>query len=95
MRWLDYYTGTVFEAHDRGGDFRNILVTVFDENTSLASIELSQELHRNGFITAVYPQPGNIDEQFKCAGRIGSRPAVVIGLMEIIPEILARENGLC
>ncbi len=171
VRGLDYYTGTVFEARDRDGDFRAILgggrydnlvsdvggtpvpamgfamgdmviklvlekfkhlpskaeslhppilVTVFDENTFLASIELSQELRRNGFDAAVYPQPGNISKQFKYAGRIGSRLAIVIGpdelangevtiknlvtyqqqkvarkaLLEIIPEILAEENGL-
>jgi len=138
VRGLDYYTGTVFEARDRDGDFRAILgggrydnlvsdvggvpvpamgfamgdmviklvlekfkhlpsreesmhppilVTVFDENTYLSSIELSEELRRNGYAAAVYPQPGNIGKQFKYAGRIGSRLAIVMG-----PDELARSE---
>lgn len=131
IRGLDYYTGTVFEAKELGGDIRRsilgggrydnlmadvggdrlpgigfamgdvvfllileklgllpkgedlyrdtILVTVFEENSLLASFSLAAELRGAGIKVSCYPEPAKLQKQFKYADRVGMRLAVVLG----------------
>jgi histidyl-tRNA synthetase len=131
VRGLQYYTGTVFEAWEVGGEIRRsllgggrydrllsdvggtplpavgfalgdvvmtlllekygllpahlteypaaILVTVFDAEHHLASLELAADLRRNGLQVALYPDPDKLARQFKYADKIRARLALVLG----------------
>jgi len=130
IRGLDYYTGTVFEAWEKQGDFRAILgggrydnlvadvggnplpgvgfamgdmvislvlkkydclgenisatpapilVTVFDQDSLLASYRLAAELRASGLNVNCYPTAARLGKQFKYADRIGARLAAVLG----------------
>jgi histidyl-tRNA synthetase len=56
-----------------------VLVTVFDENSLLASFALAEELRRDGFKVSCYPEPAKLSRQFKFADRTGILLAVIIG----------------
>jgi len=131
MRGLLYYTGTVFEAWEVGGDIRRsilgggrydnlladvggdplpavgfamgdvvitlllekygllpseldinpapVLVTVFDEERQLASLELGAKLRKAGLNAVVYPEAIKLGKQFKYADRIGAKVVLVLG----------------
>lgn len=131
MRGLLYYTGTVFEAWEVGGDIRRsilgggrydnlledvggdpmpavgfamgdvvvtlllekygllpsgldvnpapVLVTVFDLECQLASLELGANLRKAGLQAIVYPELIKLGKQFKYADRIGARVTLVLG----------------
>lgn len=131
VRGLLYYTGTVFEAWEVGGEMRRsilgggrydnllaavggdplpavgfamgdvvltlllekydllpkdldvnpapVLVTVFDEQRHLASLELAAKLRAAGLNVAVYPEAAKLGKQFKYADRIGARVTLVLG----------------
>jgi histidyl-tRNA synthetase len=133
IRGLDYYTGTVFEAWDVGGDGRAvlggghydnlvadvggsplagvgfamgdvmislllqkysltpdytpfdnaILVTLFDEDRTLAALSFSARLREQGFKVLVYPEPAKLQKQLKYADRLGVRIVAVIGPDEV------------
>ena len=135
VRGLQYYTGTVFEAWEVGGDIRRsllgggrydnllsdvggatlpavgfalgdvvmtlilekydllprdlpvfpaaVLVTVFDADHQLASLQLAAELRRAGLRVALYPDADKLARQFKYADRIRMRVALVIGPDEL------------
>jgi histidyl-tRNA synthetase len=130
---LDYYTGTVFEAWDVGGDGRAvlggghydnlvadvggsplagvgfamgdvmislllqkysltpdytpfdnaILVTLFDEDRTLAALSFSARLREQGLKVLVYPEPAKLQKQLKYADRLGVRIVAVIGPDEV------------
>ena len=133
IRGLDYYTGTVFEAWDVGGDGRAvlggghydnlvadvggsplagvgfamgdvmislllqkysltpdytpfdnaILVTLFDEDRTLAALSFSARLREQGLKVLVYPEPAKLQKQLKYADRLGVRIVAVIGPDEV------------
>jgi histidyl-tRNA synthetase len=131
MRGLLYYTGTVFEAWEVGGEIRRsilgggrydnllsdvggdslpavgfamgdvvitlllekygllptdldvnpapVLVTVFDEERQLASLQLATKFREAGLNVVVYPEATKLGKQFKYADRIGARVTLVLG----------------
>ena len=135
VRGLDYYTGTVFEAHEVSGAIRRsilgggrydnlladvggdplpgtgfamgdmvvglvlekynllpsqdqlspaqVLVTVFDEDTLLASYTLAADLRQSDLKVATYPEAVKLGKQFKFANRSGARVVAILGPDEI------------
>ena len=133
IRGLDYYTGTVFEAFELGGQSRailgggrydnlvsdvggmrlpgvgfamgdvvielvlrdagvipeqlgdkpQVLVTVFDEDTLAASLQVARELREAGYRVVAYPEVDKLGKQFKFADRLGAPLAVVLGPDEL------------
>lgn len=135
VRGLLYYTGTVFEAWEVGGDIRRsilgggrydnllsdvggeslpavgfamgdvvitlllekygllpkdlkvnpapVLVTIFDEERQLASLQLATKLREAGLNVVVYPEATKLGKQFKYADRIGIRVTLVLGPEEV------------
>jgi histidyl-tRNA synthetase len=131
VRGLLYYTGTVFEAWEVGGEIRRsilgggrydnllsdvggeslpavgfamgdvvitlllekygllpegldvnpapVLVTVFDEERQLASLQLATKLREAGLKVVVYPEAAKLGKQFKYADRIGAKITLVLG----------------
>lgn len=129
IRGLDYYTGTVFEARDREGEFRailgggrydnlvgevggdripgvgfamgdvviglvaqkygkvpplrpsptDILVTVFDQTSLFAALQLAAELRQAGLRVEWYPEAAKLDRQLKYADGTGVRFAAIVG----------------
>ncbi len=68
---------------DRDKSPAKVIVTIFDENSQLASYKLSAELRRDGIPVYTYPTPEKLGKQFKHADRIGAKIAVVLGPEEI------------
>jgi histidyl-tRNA synthetase len=60
-----------------------VLVTIFDESTTAASFEVATELREAGLNVAIYPAVDKLGKQFKYAGRIGAKVALVLGPDEI------------
>lgn len=60
-----------------------ILVTIFDEETTLISLSIATKLRNSGFAVQLFPQATKIGKQFKFADRSNIRYAVVIGPEEI------------
>ena len=131
VRGLLYYTGTVFEAWEVGGEIRRsilgggrydnllsdvggeslpavgfamgdvvltlllekygllptnldvnpapVLVTVFDEERQLASLQLATNLRKAGLKVVVYPEATKLGKQFKYADRIGVKVTLILG----------------
>jgi len=69
-----------------------VFVTTFDENTVLASLELSNELRQAGFAVEWYPEPVRLPRQFKYADRQGIPMAVILGPEEIQRGEVALKN---
>ena len=67
----------------------DVMVTVFNEDTLLPSYSLSAELRQAGLKVSCYPEVQKLGKQFKHAGRIGSRVAVILGPDEITNEVVA------
>jgi histidyl-tRNA synthetase len=129
VRGLDYYTGTVFEARDRDGEFRavlgggrydnlvgdvggdrlpgvgfamgdmvvslviekfgrkpalavspsQVLVTLFDGESTTGAMALARDLRAVGLNTEVYPEAAKLNRQLKYADGKGIRFAVIAG----------------
>ena len=60
-----------------------VMVTVFDEDSLLASYQLSAELRKAGLCVYTYPTADKLAKQFRHAERIGSGLAVILGPDEI------------
>ena len=60
-----------------------MLVTIFDEESQLASLALAAELRQAGIQVDCYPEAAKLGKQFKYADRQGIRLAVVLGSDEI------------
>lgn len=60
-----------------------VMVTVFDEDSLLASYQLSAELRKAGLGVYTYPTADKLTKQFRHAERIGSGLAVILGPDEI------------
>jgi len=66
-----------------------VLVTVFDEQTQLASFQFAARLRQAGLKVACYPEPAKIARQFKYGDRMGMRVAVVLGPDELAEQTAA------
>ncbi len=64
-----------------------ILVTVFNEDTQLESLSLSEELRQAGLKVNCYPQVDKIGKQLKYGDRTGIKVAVLLG-----PDELANQS---
>jgi len=70
----------------------SVLVTIFDEDTTLAAYKLASELRAAGLNVAIYPEVAKLGKQFKYADRIGTRLAVVLGPDEIANNQVSIKN---
>ncbi len=57
----------------------DVLVTVFDEASLLASVSLAASLRRDGLNVSVYPETVKLQKQLKYADRLGVRWVVIAG----------------
>jgi histidyl-tRNA synthetase len=71
---------------------QTVLITVFNEDTLLASYGLAAELRRVGVKTACYPEPAKLTKQFKFADRTGIRLVVALGPDEIANGAVTIKN---
>ncbi len=146
MRGLLYYTGTVFEAWEVGGEIRRsilgggrydnllsdvggdslpavgyamgdvvitlllekygllpkdldvnpapVLVTVFDEERQLASLEMATRLRSADMKVVLYPEVAKLGKQFKYADRIGAKVTLVLGPDEVEKDQVTVKNLL-
>jgi len=75
-----------------------VMVTVFDEESQLASYQLCAELRRAGLNVYSYPVADKLGKQFRHADRIGAKIALVLGPDEIkagqvaIKDLASREQ---
>ena len=60
-----------------------VLITIFDDNTLLASFSLAEELRNAGFKVSCYPEASKLSKQFKFADRMGIGLAVIMGPDEL------------
>ena len=77
---------------DRDTSPAKVLVTVFSEDTLMASYQLSADLRRKGISVSTYPTPEKLGKQFKYADRIGAQIALVLGPEEIQEGKVAIKN---
>ncbi len=56
-----------------------VLVTVFDDSCSVASLKLAAALRENGVKTILYPENAKLPKQFKFADRMNIKYVMVIG----------------
>lgn len=83
---------------ERDSSPAQVMVTVFDEETQLASYQLCAELRKGGFKVYSYPVPDKLGKQFRHADRIGTKIALVLGPDEIkagevaIKDLSSREQ---
>ncbi len=56
-----------------------VLVTIFDENSTVAAYRLAADLRQEGIRAAVYPEPVKLMKQLKYADRMGIKLAVIVG----------------
>jgi histidyl-tRNA synthetase len=64
---------------DLGNSPASILVTVFDDERWMSSLEFAAELRTAGLNVIVYPSAAKLPKQFKYADRLGVSTVVVIG----------------
>jgi len=64
---------------EMGGSPASILVTVFDSERLITSLELAAELRSAGFMVACYPELAKLPKQFKYADRMRISTVIVIG----------------
>ncbi len=69
-----------------------IMVTIFDDSTVGASFEIAAEMRAAGLKVAVYPAVDKLGKQFKYAGRIGAKVAIVLGPDEVAQNQVAVKN---
>ncbi len=77
---------------DRNSSPARVMVTVFDEESLLASFKLSAELRKAGLAVYSYPIADKLGKQFKHADRIGAKFAVILGPDEISKNEIAVKN---
>jgi len=83
---------------DRDNSPAQVMVTVFDEESQLASYQLCAELRGAGLNVYSYPLADKLGKQFRHADRIGAKIALVLGPDEIkagevaIKDLASREQ---
>ena len=69
-----------------------VMVTVFDEESLMASYQFGAELRQAGFNVYSYPTPDKLGKQFRHADRIGACVAVILGPDEIANNQVALKD---
>lgn len=69
-----------------------IMVTVFNEDTQLESVSLSEELRQAGLNVSCYPQVDKIGKQLKYGDRTGIKVAVLLGPDELANQSLTLKD---
>ncbi|UCE05157.1 MAG: histidine--tRNA ligase [bacterium] len=69
-----------------------VLVTIFDEDTKKASLEITNKLRSAGIKTEIYFDSGGLKKQFKYANKKGIPYVVIIGPDEIAKNELSLKN---
>ena len=69
-----------------------VLMTIFDDDTLLASYRVAAELRSAGLNVVCYPVPAKLGKQFKYADRIGARIVVVLGPDELAQKQVTIKN---
>jgi histidyl-tRNA synthetase len=80
----DVVIGLILESKglipkDLGNSPASILVTVFDDERWMTSLEFAAALRREGLNVMCYPSAAKLPKQFKYADRMGASTVVVIG----------------
>ena len=60
-----------------------VLVTIFDETSTVEAYRLAADLRKAGIRTAVYPEPAKLVKQMKFADRMGMKLALIVGPEEV------------
>ncbi len=76
------------------GETQQVIVTVFDDQTMVESLKITNEIRNYGFTTVLYPEPDKLGKQFKFASKAGIPVAVVLGPDEISNNQVAVKNLL-
>jgi histidyl-tRNA synthetase len=69
-----------------------VIITVFDEESQMASYQLGAELRQAGLNIYSYPTPDKLGKQFRHADRIGACVAVILGPEEIANNQVALKD---
>jgi len=69
-----------------------VLVTVFSDDTLLASYQLASELRSEQINVIIYPEVSKLGKQFKYANRVGVIATVVLGPDEIAQDAVVIKN---
>ena len=80
----DMVIALLLEKYDRlpkdlNGPPAQVLITIFDEDSMLASFSLAEELRKASLRVTCYPEAAKLSKQFKFADRMGISLAVIIG----------------
>lgn len=76
------------------GETPQVIVTVFDEETLVESLKITNEIRNYGFTTVLYPDPDKLGKQFKFASKADIPIAIVLGPDEISNNQVAVKNLL-
>ena len=76
------------------GETPQVIVTVFDDQTMVESLRITNEIRNYGFTTVLYPDPDKLGKQFKFASKAGIPIAIVLGPDEISNNQVAVKNLL-
>ena len=68
---------------DLGMTPSRVLVTIFDETSTVAAYRLAADLRQAGIRAAVYPEPTKLMKQLKYADRMGIKLALIVGPDEV------------
>jgi histidyl-tRNA synthetase len=69
-----------------------VLVTIFDEDTKKASLEVTNQLRSAGINTEIFFDSGGLKKQFKYANKKGIPYVVIIGPDEILKNEISLKN---
>ncbi|MGB2964342.1 MAG: histidine--tRNA ligase [Anaerolineales bacterium] len=74
---------------NRGSSPAEVMITVFDDDTQMASFQLGAELRQAGIKVTTYPTPDKMGKQLRHADRIGAKIVIVLGPDEIRDQEIA------
>jgi len=74
---------------NRGSSPAEVMITVFDEETQMASYQMGAELRQAGIKVTTYPTPDKMGKQLRHADRIGAKIVVILGPDEIRDQEIA------
>jgi histidyl-tRNA synthetase len=77
---------------NRGSSPAEVMITVFDEDTQMASFQLGAELRQAGIKVTTYPTPDKMGKQLRHADRIGAKIVIILGPDEIKDQEIAIKN---
>jgi histidyl-tRNA synthetase len=69
-----------------------VLVTIFDDQSSIESLHLANEYRAAGLKVNCYPQADKLSKQLKYADRAGVKVVIILGPDEITNDVVAVKN---